>query len=246
MAVVYRHRKEEKLEPFYIGIGKEEKRSKNFINRSDFWKKTFNKYGCYVEIVAKDLSWEDACELEMFLISEYGRRDNKTGILVNMTDGGEGFFGGTHTKEAREKMSIINKGKKLSEETKRRISEVKKGNKYSLGICPSEETRLKMSLARIGTKMSEETKLKLSVARKGKKLSKEHVRKMSLSKKGVKQSAEHIRKCASGHCKLVLDISTGIFYKSLKEAAFTFNLNNGTLGFRLRGGLKNNTSLIYV
>lgn len=246
MAVVYRHRRNDTNEVFYIGIGNSDVRAYDKVGRSDYWKRIVNKHGREVEIIATDLSLEDACELEIFLISEYGRLDLKKGNLVNMTDGGEGFFGGSHTIDVKEKMSITHTGKKVSDETKRRMSESKKGNKYSLGVCRSKETRLKMSLSRKGKKLSEEHRLKISLGRKGMKLSEETKMKISLSKKGAKHSAEHRAKVSLSKSKLILDTSTGIFYNSLKEAASTFNLNYGTLGHRLRGNLKNNTPLIYV
>ena len=61
-----------------------------------------------------------------------------------------------------------NKGKNLSEETKRKLSEAHKGNKIWLGKHHSDETKRKLSEALKGKKMSEETKQKLSIAKKGK------------------------------------------------------------------------------
>ena len=74
--------------------------------------------------------------------------------------------------------SSFNKGKKRSEETKKKMSEAAKGNKNSLGHRHTEETRKKMSEAKkgkyIGEKHpnygkhpSEETRKKLSEAHKG-------------------------------------------------------------------------------
>lgn len=50
----------------------------------------------------------------------------------------------------------------------------------TLGVIPSEETRLKMSKSQKGRKHTEESKVKMSLANKGKKLSEEH--KLSISK----------------------------------------------------------------
>ena len=55
----------------------------------------------------------------------------------------------------------------------KRLSEARKGKKHS------EETKRKMSKARKGKKHSEETKRKMSETRKGKHFSEEHKRKMS-------------------------------------------------------------------
>jgi G:T-mismatch repair DNA endonuclease (very short patch repair protein) len=62
------------------------------------------------------------------------------------------------------------------------------------GYKRSDETRRKMSEARMGFKFSEETKRKMSKSRMGIKYSDETRRKMSESKKGTKQSEETIRK----------------------------------------------------
>jgi len=75
MAIVYRHRRLDINEIFYIGIGKEEKRAFNKKDRSLWWKRITDKTDYSVEIITKDLIWEDAKELEIFLISLYGRRD---------------------------------------------------------------------------------------------------------------------------------------------------------------------------
>lgn len=96
MAVVYRHR-DNLNNVFYVGIGKKESRAYDYLHRSNFWKRYSKKYGVNTEIIAENISYEDAKELEILLISEYGRRDLGKGMLVNMTDGGDG------SKEAAER-----------------------------------------------------------------------------------------------------------------------------------------------
>ena len=46
--------------------------------------------------------------------------------------------------------------------------------------------------------------------------------------------------------KLVLNRETGIFFDTLAEACQVHGLNYGTMGHRLNGRLKNNTSLVYA
>jgi len=70
------------------------------------------------------------------------------------------------------------KDKKLSEETKRKISEANKGR------IVSPETRIKIGVKHKGKIISENTRQKLSLANLGKKLSEETKRKISLSNKG--------------------------------------------------------------
>lgn len=91
---VYRHLKLNTNDVFYIGMGKEINFRRAFSKRyrNNYWLNTVKKYGYSVEIIAENISEESAIELECFLINLYGRKDLNTGILVNMTDGGEGVF----------------------------------------------------------------------------------------------------------------------------------------------------------
>lgn len=117
---VYRHRRKSDLQPFYIGISKFKKRAyeASIGRRSTYWLNTANKHGVEVEIIAKDLSFEEAKELEIFLIQEYGRLNIGTGCLVNLTDGGEGLLNVKHTKDSIEKMSIKASARRYSTEAK--------------------------------------------------------------------------------------------------------------------------------
>ena len=72
------------------------------------------------------------------------------------------------------------KGKKRSEETRKKLSEAKKGKQFS------EEHKKKLSEAHKGKSLSEEHKKKLSEAHKGKCLSEETRKKMSEAQKGNK------------------------------------------------------------
>lgn len=126
MAIVYRHRRLDTNEIFYVGIGKELKRAYNKCKRSNWWKKINNKTEISVEILADNLTYDDAKELEIFLIELYGRKDLGTGPLVNMTDGGDGAQGYKHTEENKDKM-----GKMFKEQYKNgRVSSFK-GKRHS-------------------------------------------------------------------------------------------------------------------
>jgi len=115
MAVIYRHLKP-CGEVFYIGIGKNSKRAYTKSGRNRFWKHIFKKYPDYeVQILKTDLSWEDACELEIILIAHYGRSNLGKGTLCNLTDGGDGVNGNVHS----------GKGKPLSEEHKQKLRKPK-------------------------------------------------------------------------------------------------------------------------
>ncbi len=123
MSIVYAHRRKDNGNIFYIGMGVCEKRANKFSGRNCYWKSIEQKYGAYVDVLATDLSVEDAEELEMFLIEEIGL-DN----LTNITIGGQkGRLGDTKTKEEREKISKSRMGMKFSQEQKDKISQSKKG-----------------------------------------------------------------------------------------------------------------------
>ena len=118
--VVYRHRRLDINEIFYIGIGKSKSRAYQIRSRNEFWKNITNKTDYSVEIIAENLNVEDAKELECFLIQEYGRKDLGLGQLVNLTDGGDGCI--NFSDITKNKISQSLKGKFQSEETKLKIS----------------------------------------------------------------------------------------------------------------------------
>ena len=78
--------------------------------------------------------------------------------------------GKTLSEEHRRKLSEANKGKKHSDETRRKISEVRKGDRHPFfGKKRSDETKRKMSEAKKGKKrgsLSEWTKRKISESMK--------------------------------------------------------------------------------
>lgn len=127
--LIYRHIKP-CGEVFYIGIGKG-RRPYIKSNRSKFWKDTVNKYGYKTEIIYSTTSWEDACELESFLIQLYGRKDLNTGTLVNLTDGGDGTLNHKVTDEHKLKLKNLKLGKKDSEITKLKKSKYSKNRTKS-------------------------------------------------------------------------------------------------------------------
>ena len=174
MAIVYRHIRLDKNEPFYIGIGKTERRAtqKRGDRRNQYWRNIILKTEYDVEILFDDLTWEEACEKEIELIKLYGRKDLGTGTLVNMTDGGDGAVNRISTKkgiklteEVKEKMRLGNLGdknpfygKKHTEETKKRIENtffVKGQIPHNKGKSHNDETKEKMRQAWIKRKQKQ-------------------------------------------------------------------------------------------
>lgn len=128
--ILYRHLKING-EVFYIGIGKNIKRAHSKVNRNKYWQNITNKYDYEVQVLKSDLTWEDACELEIILISYYGRKDLKTGTLCNMTDGGEGTLGRKTSIESNIKRSLKMTGRKFSQNHKDLLRNKKLGTKQS-------------------------------------------------------------------------------------------------------------------
>lgn len=151
MAIVYVHKKKETEEIFYVGIGKELQRAYQKKFRSNYWKNIVSKYGFDVEIIKQNISWEEACIVEIELIAKYKRKCDG-GALCNITKGGDGVVGIEMTQEHKDKISKSNKGKKRTDETKKKISISKKG------ISFSDKHRENIRKAKIGFKCSDEFK----------------------------------------------------------------------------------------
>lgn len=138
MAYVYRHIRLDKNEPFYIGIGTDSNftRANEKTRRSELWNKIVSKTDYEVEILFENIDIEEAKRKEIEFISLYGRKNLGTGILANLTNGGDGAFGRVfkHSEETKKRMSEAKKGKpshrkgvKLSQELIDRLSKAKKG-----------------------------------------------------------------------------------------------------------------------
>jgi hypothetical protein len=155
--LVYRHIRLDKNEPFYIGIGNE-KRPYEKRNRNKIWNNIVSKTDYEVEILFYDLNVEKACEKEIEFIKLYGRIDLKTGILANLTDGGDyyGCSGYKHTKEHKEYISDRLKGKPKTEQCKERLRKINTGKKLS------QESRDKISKVHKGKLKTEEFKKSVS------------------------------------------------------------------------------------
>ena len=97
-------------------------------------------------------------------------------------------FNYSHSDETKRKMSIVHKGKTLSEDHKKKLSEANKGRTLS------KEHVLKIREANKGRIVSEEQKRKQSIAMKNRTLQEEHKRKISESCKNKESISEKTRK----------------------------------------------------
>jgi hypothetical protein len=118
---LYRHIRKDKDEVFYIGIGfdKDKKRATSHHSRNQYWKNIVNLTDFEVEILFENISEDSLVEKEKEFISLYGRKDLKEGVLVNMTDGGDGTVrcrfknpnGWKNIKKDKDKFAILCKNR---------------------------------------------------------------------------------------------------------------------------------------
>ena len=109
-------------QPFYIGKGKYRRINQHLqpkqLSDSSIKSNTINKIIAETNElpihykIFEGLSFDEANFRETDMIKHFGRVDLKTGILTNMTDGGEGFKNVIFTEETRKKMSEKAMGKK--------------------------------------------------------------------------------------------------------------------------------------
>lgn len=183
------------LKPFYVGKGTNNRIEDHVkMGNKHYNKHLANKIAKIHKqgrkpiglILFSSTSEEKCFAYEEKLIRIWGRADNKTGILCNMTDGGDGVRNRVISIEERLRISKRNKGRKVSEETREKLSQSHLG--VSQGPL-SEEHKSKIS---IGMKSS----LKFENAveeRKNKEyqpFSQEHCENISKSMTGVKYTEE--------------------------------------------------------
>ena len=126
---------------FYIGKGKRTETYDRINYHLNYWvhnknRKLTNKIkklnGVFdIEIVFESKDEQECLDLEKKIILEIGRKN-----LCNLTDGGEGVSGFNHSEETKQKISIWRKGKPLSGETCKKITQNKIGNQYKLKHIP--------------------------------------------------------------------------------------------------------------
>lgn len=134
--------------PYYIGKGTGNRAWNKDSKRHRIAKPTEHSR---IVIIENNLTEIGAFAIERRLIRWYGRKDNQTGILRNMTDGGEGATGHKHSESTRQKIREKRAKQKIvrTEETKKKIGAANsialKGKLSPMrGIPKSEETKLKM------------------------------------------------------------------------------------------------------
>lgn len=153
------------------------RKNKNGEYKQRYFANAIIKYGwdnIEHEIIASNLTKEEADNFEKLLIEKLNTKNHKYGY--NLKDGGIG--GGGFSEEVLKKMSESHKGKKQSEETiKKRFENLRDKNHPNYGKPLSEDVRQKVSNATKGEKhhmygkhFSEEHKKKISASLKRQKV----------------------------------------------------------------------------
>lgn len=164
----------------------------------------------------------------------------------------EALKGKKRPKELCDRLSLLAKGRILSDETKAKITAACKGRivsdetraKQSKSLKnPSAEIIAKISAASKGRTHTQETKEKISKANKGR---------PNLANKGRKLSDDARSRISAARkgkiigAKIVLHLLTGVFFDNAKIAATTFGYKYSTFKGLLNGNSKNTSNCIYV
>lgn len=186
-----------------------------YSNQKLMWR-AIQKYGwnnIQHTVIADNLNKKQACALEIQLIALF--QSNKSRYGYNVSEGGN--VPAPRSEETQRRITEKLRGRKLSAETKQKMSESRKGELNPFyGKKHSEETIVKLRTSHTGKRATETTRQKLSEQRKGKSKSQEHKNKlsksllghsvseetrlkMSLAKKGRKLSEETRRKMSEAH-----------------------------------------------
>lgn len=153
---VYELRDSRNTLPFYVGKSNRESRPLDHIREAitessgnKLKTNTINKIirddaSIVINFVFWSIHEKDTLAEEQRLIKFYGRRDIGTGPLVNLTDGGEGTSGYTHSNESKEKIS--NALRTRSIDVRKKAADKLKGKPSGMtGKKHTDETKITIS-----------------------------------------------------------------------------------------------------
>lgn len=110
-------------EPIYVGKGKKRRYKNHLFLRNSMDNHFYHKLNKMISegfepvviIIKNNLSENAAFDCEIELIKKIGKIIDNTGVLTNLTDGGEGSSGRPCSAETKIKISESNKGKHVGE-----------------------------------------------------------------------------------------------------------------------------------
>jgi hypothetical protein len=111
-----------------------------------------------VRILRQGLTPDEARRWECFYIARFGRKDIGTGILCNLTNGGEGAYGAVRTPEQRKRYRAANIGRKHTHEAREAVRAAR------LGKTIPDSARQKISETLTGRQLSPEHRQKIGEA----------------------------------------------------------------------------------
>lgn len=223
-------------EPFYVGKGYNDRCYELSHSRNDHFKNIINKYPIAVEIVADNLTEDQAFGIECYLIHElvfeYSYSidiSNNYSIeegchLVNMTWGGDGVSR-PHSQEFKDYISKTSSSwwaTASEEDIKRRNKKVSESRK---GIKLSDEHRKNLSISHMGHIRTEESRMKQS----------KNNAKYWQDKKRSKDTCNKISKTKG---KAVICLTTKKIFYSAKQGRKYYNCSDVNIGRCCRGERK--------
>jgi hypothetical protein len=149
--------------PYYIGKGRGRrafvKSDRKILPPADRTRILFLK---------KNLTEVEALRHEIYMIFVLGRKDLATGILRNLTNGGDGISGFKFTEESKEKIrqKALMRPPVSEEERNKRSERARGENNPRFGAEVTAETRQKIREKGKGRIAAPETKEKMSVSQK--------------------------------------------------------------------------------
>lgn len=107
------------------------------------------------------------------------------------------LLGHITSQETKEKISKSNRGKKRTEEERKKMSDAQKGKIGSWnGRTHSEESKQKMREKKLGNKASDETKKRMSESRKGQTRTQEQKKAYSIAMTGIPKKKYECPRCS--------------------------------------------------